>query len=400
MQIAQVAAVFPPYASGTGHVCYHNAVELARLGHDVHVFTASAPGTPATQEMEGITVHRLRPLIQIGNAPLLPQLLWRLRKFDIVHLHFPFISGAELVRLAASLSRTPLIVSFHNDLIGDGARAKVFDAYQRVSAWFTVRHADRLCAVSLDHYEHSLLRDMVGHRGPVAVEVPNGVDTLHFRLRDASRAGTPSGVRDRYNIPDDAGLVLFVASLDRAHHFKGLDRLLKAVKDLPETIWLLIVGDGDLRPGYEVLARELGVARRTVFVGNIPHRETPPFYRTADLTVLPSSPPESFGLVLVESMACGTPVVASNIPGVRTVVTPGQDGYLTTPGDVADLTHKLARMVALPSDQRQAMGLAARRKVERLYAWPRIGERLVEVYEDVLARGPGDAVESSMEAAS
>lgn len=378
MKIAHVTATFPPYQAGTGNVCYYNAIELARLGHDVHVFTASISGAPAYEQTSGITIHRLRPLLQIGNAPLLPQLLWQLQKFEVVHLHFPFIFGAEIASLATRISRTPLVISFHNDLIGDGRRARIFTLYQRLSASLTVRHATRLCVVSLDHYRNSHLCQMLGKHEPLVVDLPNGVDTNHFH------PDGPSNVREHYGTPSDARLVLFVASLDRAHHFKGLERLLVAIKDLPEDVWLIIVGDGDLRQHYEQMAQHLNVAGRTVFVGNIPHEETPPFYRAADVTVLPSSPPESFGLVLVESMSCGTPVIASNIPGVRTVVSSGKNGLLASDTESSDLHQKLDHLLSMSPAERHTMGKAGRGKVEQSYDWKRIGIRLEKLYQDVL----------------
>ena len=146
MKIAHVSATFPPYRGGTGNVCYHNARQLARLGHEVHVFTASAPlleschpdegriwgiapkGHDKAGLRDGFTVHRLSPLVQVGNAPVLPQLVWNLRDFDLIHLHYPFILGAEMMRVASLMFDIPLAISFHNDLIGDGARAHLFAA--------------------------------------------------------------------------------------------------------------------------------------------------------------------------------------------------------------------------------------------------------------------------------
>ncbi|MCB0240952.1 MAG: glycosyltransferase family 4 protein, partial [Anaerolineae bacterium] len=214
--IAHVTATFPPYRGGTGNVCYHNARELARRGHDVHVFTATVDGAPQRETLDGIEIHRLRPLVRVGNAPVLPQLFTTLRGFDVIHLHYPFIFGAELVRLTSLFHRTPFVITLHNDLIGDGARAKLFAGYQQISAWMTVRHAKTICAVSMDHYYSSKLRASLNGRGPKAVEIPNGVDTAQF---------SPHGktdVRQHYRIPEDSHLMLFVAALDRAHHFKGL----------------------------------------------------------------------------------------------------------------------------------------------------------------------------------
>jgi glycosyltransferase involved in cell wall biosynthesis len=384
LRIAHVTATFPPYRGGTGNVCYHNARELARRGHEVHAFTAAHSGAAAREYDDGVFVHRLQPLVQIGNAPVLPGLLSALRGFDIIHLHYPFILGAEMVRLAALLYRAPLVISFHNDLIGDGVRARVFACYQALSARMAVRGAASLCAVSLDHFRSSRLRRALAEGQPPVVALPNGVDTEHF-----CPSGTTGQVRARYGIPAEARLALFVAALDRAHHFKGFDRLLKAFQRLPADIWLLVAGDGDLRQAYETQARELGIASRIVFAGAVDHGDAPSFFREADATVLPSSPPESFGLVLIESLACGTPVIASDIPGVRTVVSHGMDGLLSEHGSVTSLTSALETLLTAPAARRREMGLSGRAKVVERYHWERIGERLEAIYRQVLcASGP------------
>lgn len=399
MKIAHVSATFPPYRGGTGNVCFHNARELAHLGHEVHVFTATPPselsgfppkiGGARRRHRHDFTIHRLQPLVQVGNAPVLPQLMWKLRGFDVIHLHYPFIIGAEMVRLASLMYRIPLAISFHNDLIGDGARSVLFAAYQRLSAGLTVRHASRLCAVSFDHYESSRLRHSLSEQNPMVVELPNGVDTNHFSPAGTADIGLP------VNIPVDAKLLLFVAALDRAHHFKGLGTLLQAVQSMPSDTWLLVVGDGDLRSTYEQQAEALGIAERTIFVGAINHKELPPFFRRADLTVLPSSPPESFGLVLIESLGCGTAVIASNIPGVRTVVDDGRDGLLVPPNDSVALASAMKRLLA-DDAKRRMMGKQGRAKVEARYNWRQIGKRLARIYKTLCLEGRRSLVQETI----
>ena len=377
MKIAHITATFPPYHGGTGNVCYHNARELARLGHDVHVFTADH-GTFSTKEYQlNVTIHRLSPIFQVGNAPILPGLLSKLHQFDVIHLHYPFIFGAEMCAFLAQWTHTPLVVSFHNDLIGDGVRKHLFTAYQKTSARLTVRQASQLCVVSTDHYEFSNLKQAVGDVPLPVTALPNGVDIEHFCPN-----GTAS-IREQYGIPIYVPIILFVAALDRAHHFKGLERMLQA---MPHKAHLLVVGDGDLRQAYEQQAAELGIHKQVTFVGKIGHERLPEFYRAADVTVLPSSPPESFGLVLIESMACGTPVIASDIPGVRTVVDNGRSGFLTPHADIEALSTKLQVMLALPQSERHKLGLAGRQKVEKMYAWPQIGRQLESIYKRVLQK--------------
>jgi len=120
------------------------------------------------------------------------------------------------------------------------------------------------------------------------------------------------------------------------------------------------------------------------FCGRVSDAELPAHYALSDLVVLPSTTMgEAFGVVLLEGMACGKPVVASNLPGVRTVVQDGEDGLLARAGDAEDLAAKLALLLEDPARCR-AMGARGRAKVEARYAWPRIIEQLVGVYERVL----------------
>jgi glycosyltransferase involved in cell wall biosynthesis len=376
LRVAHVTATFPPYHGGTGNVCYHNARELARLGHTVHVFTAAHRGAPKIERQDGFVTHRLHPLVQVGNAPVLPGLLTSLAGFDIIHLHYPFILGAELVRLAAYLNRTPLVVTLHNDLVGKGVRSAIFTMYQRLSARLTVQAATLLCTISRDYYEHSRLHSAMPQQSPAVVELPNGVDITRFN---------PEGetIRARYSLTPDDHVVLFVAALDRAHHFKGLDRLFRALTALPPNTHLLIVGEGELRSTYAAQAAQLGLDRRVIFAGKVSDELIPVFYRSADVTVFPSSPPESFGLVLVESLACGTPVIASNIPGVRTVVDHGGDGLLFKHTSVLALSQALKQLLD-DADMRREMGHQGRARVEERYAWESIGARLETFYLQLL----------------
>ncbi|MGB9775688.1 MAG: glycosyltransferase family 4 protein [Anaerolineae bacterium] len=377
MRIAHVTATFPPYYAGTGLVCYHQAQGLARLGHSVTVFTAASP-SGGESFPEGVSVRCLSPLFRVGNAPFLPGLLG-LRDFDIVHLHYPFIFGAEMVWLACSTRRVPYVLTYHNDLIGNGMRRYLFDAYTAMTAPVVFAGARRWLVVSWDHAASGRLAPLFRRRWADVVEIPNGVDTDLFHPDVDGRS-----VRRRLGIPEPARVLLFVGALDRAHHFKGADYLLRAFARLqgPE-VWLVLVGDGDLKPSLVALAAQLGVGERVRFVGTVPHRELPPFYAASDLVVLPSFPPESFGMVLIEAMACGRPVIAHDIPGVRTVVSTGKDGLLVRPGDMDDLVENMRALLGDPRRQSE-MGQQGRAKVERRYAWPRIIPRLLKLYEEVL----------------
>lgn len=380
MRIAHVTATFPPQYTGTGMVCYYNALGLARLGHEVTVFTSHHPPDDYAYPEE-ITVQRLPALFRIGNAPFLPGLL-KIKGFDIIHLHHPFIFGAEMVWIVSQVRGIPYVITHHNDLIGDGLRRFLFDAYTALSTRLVFGGACRFAAVSLDHAASCRAAHLLRKRWGDVLEVPNGVDTELFRP-----GLDGAGVRRRHGISDNARVVLFVGALDRAHHFKGLGHLLRAFPRVHDKdTMLIVVGDGDMKEQFAALATQLGISHRVRFVGAVPHSELPPCYAAADIIVLPSFPPESFGVVLIEAMACARPVVAHDIPGVRSVVNDSEDGLLVSPGDAAGLAESIELLLEGPR-RRRRMGQRGRARVEEEYAWRKIIARLEHVYEEVLADG-------------
>jgi glycosyltransferase involved in cell wall biosynthesis len=180
-------------------------------------------------------------------------------------------------------------------------------------------------------------------------------------------------------------VVLFVGAMDAAHDLKGgVPVLLRAIAKVadPRTT-LLLVGGGDKVSSYAALARQLGIAGQTRFGGWVPHDALGPYYAAADVVVLPSVRTEAFGMVVIEALACARAVIASDLPGLRTVVGSTQGGVLVPPGDAGALATAIRDLLSEPS-KRRLMGERGRLAVERLYAWPRVTQRLIGVYRDVL----------------
>ena len=380
MKIAHVTATFPPYWGGTGNVAYYNARELARRGHEVHIFTTLFHGTSDCERIDGFTVHRLHPLIRYGNAALLPGLL-RLRRFDLVHLHFPFYFGAEIVTVAARLRHMPLIITYHQDVRLAGNMNLVAALHDHTLGVCALRSAVLVLFTSLDYGKASKARWLFASRPNCVDELPNGVDCDRFY---PNRSGI--SIRQKYGFSAGDIILILVANLDRAHYFKGVEILLRILGMMKRTdVKLLIVGDGDLRKDYEKTAVEQGVADRVFFIGRVSDEQLPIYYAASDIGILPSwTMGEAFGIVLLEAMACGKPVISSNLPGVRTVVSDGEDGLLAKPGDIADLKEKIQTLIDNPQ-LRQEMGQRGRAKVEEKYAWPKIGEKLESFYRSVLS---------------
>jgi phosphatidylinositol alpha-mannosyltransferase len=203
--------------------------------------------------------------------------------------------------------------------------------------------------------------------------IPNGVDVTRFhpgvqpfeRWRDA----------DRVNI-------LFVGRLDPR---KGLPDLLSAMPEVIERTHgrarLLVVGDSYLRPTFE---RKVPAAMKphVHFMGHVPRAELPRWYATGDIFVSPASGNESFGIVLLEAMASGCSVAASDIPGYRSVVTPGENAETFPPGDVAALERTLVMLVENPARRGELSQQGRARALE--FAWPDVTERIEAVYEQAM----------------
>jgi glycosyltransferase involved in cell wall biosynthesis len=373
MCIAQVSATFAPYMGGTGNVCFQIARELTNRGHLVKVYTPAFSGALAFENKEGVIVHRLSSWIQVGNARFLPD-LFKMKDFDLIHLHYPFFGG-ELSGLAAWIHHCPLVITYHQDVLLPGWKSLVVKCLHWSIERWVLRSADVILFTSQDYAQASFIRPILRGLEERIYHLPNGVDTVKF---------CPEKVfpNDYQHCNFEMGdfLVIMVANLDQAHYFKGVEVFLRALVDLPRSVKGLIIGDGDLRPHYETLSSALNLEGRISFIGQVSESALPNYYRLADVTVLPSvTMGEAFGLVLLESLACNTPVIASNLPGVRTVVDDSKDGYLVNPGDATDLARKIKLLMENPEKSRE-MGARGRCKVESHYSWPKVVDRLERIY--------------------
>ena len=381
LRIAHLTATFPPYPGGAGNTAFRFARGQAERGNHVEVFTAAAEGD--APDPGDAVVHRIEPVVAIGNAPLIPSLA-RLDDFDVAHLHYPFIFGSELTLLGRMRKRrrsAALIVHYKNRLVGKRTRGLMFETYERTVAPALIRAADRILVLSEDHARSvSYLNRALDNTPERVIVMPNGVDTDQFAPGPDRR-----GLRAELGIPGDAVVAAFVATLDRAHHFKRLDLAIEALaRTRARNIHLVVAGGGELLDGFRAEAAAAGVGARVHFLDRVPHAELPDVLRASDLFVLTTEPPESFGIVLIEAMACGLPVIATDYPGVRAVVDE-ETGVLISSGDSAAAAEALDRLVDIGRDGRERYGAAGRRKAEEEWAWPALLDRMDDSYAAAIA---------------
>jgi glycosyltransferase involved in cell wall biosynthesis len=360
-----------------GNVAESYTKELEKKGCKISVLTPQYPfHDPYPVQGE---VTRLKPLFTYGNSAFVPKFYSFLHETDIIHLHYPFFGGAEMVALYKKrYPKKPLVISYHMDTIGSGLLGAFFTFYRKLFFPFIIKQADKVLVASKDYAENSFLakyNDKVD-----IVEIPFGV-SHHFQ----EKAADPSAKKPFQ--------LLFVASLDKAHYFKGLHNLLKALSFLANErknfekkrdLHLTIVGDGDQKRFYQDLVFDLGLKDLVTFKGKVSDSELANAYKEAHITVLPSiDRSEAFGLVLIESMASGTPVIASNLPGVRSVVDHQKTGLVVHPNDITDLALAIETIVDNPEKYKE-MKKASVKKVESQYRWPKITENLIELYKSIV----------------
>ncbi len=239
----------------------------------------------------------------------------------------------------------------------------------------------RVVATSPQEREH--MRSLVSTRGNIDI-IPCGTRIHHFGTVTQEEA------RHTLGITPEEKVVLYVGRFDPR---KGIETLVRAVHQCrtrkTEKVRLIIGGgsrpghsDGNERDRIESIVAELGIANITQFAGRLSQDDLPTYYAAADVCVVPSHY-EPFGLVTIEAMACGTPVVGSDVGGLQFTVVPEKTGLLAPPKDEAAFAAAIDRILLNP-EWRNQLGQAARRRVETTFSWDGVATQLSELYETLI----------------
>ena len=374
MKIALVSPYDFAYPGGVANHISSLERHLTLMGHEVKVI-APASKAVSTFGDRFIPVGRPRSVPSSGSiaritislrlAPRIKAILDE-EKFDIIHLHEPLCP--MLCTTVLRLSQTANVGTFH------ACRARSYTYWKPYTVIFLKKWFGKLdgkIAVSQPAMELAN-KHFPGYYNII----PNGVDLDHFS----------PGVSPIDEFCDGKMNILFVGRLEKR---KGLSYLLEAYKQIKQEIpnsRLIIVGPGTrLRKKYEKWVVQNGL-NDVVFVGYVSYDELPRYYQTADIVCSPATGRESFGIVLLEAMAVGKPIVASNIDGYASLVTHGVDGLLAPPKNKEMLAQALASLMTNQS-LRQQMGAGGRLKAQD-YGWEQIAQRIVSYYIRVLSQPP------------
>jgi alpha-maltose-1-phosphate synthase len=371
---------YPPHVyGGAGVVVDHLSRALARRASvEVRCFGDNEQTRP------NLTVHGYAPWERVAGgpeaayAPALEALSVGLAmtrdpvRADVVHTHTWYVGlGGMLVQ---AIHGVPLVVTLHSLEPLRPWKADQLGTGYVVSSWaerLAVERADRVIAVSAQMRADILANFRVEPERVVVLH--NGVDAEAFARTERREALDRHGVREPY--------ALFVGRISEQ---KGIFQLLDAARQLPEGVQLVLCASSPDTP--ELLTRlQTAVSGRPQIRwinAMLPLEEIVQIYSRAAVFVCPSIY-EPFGIINLEAMACGTPVVASRVGGIPEVVVDGETGWLVEPGDPTALAQALRTALADPQRARR-MGEAGRRRVEAHFSWDRIAALTMGVYEQAI----------------
>lgn len=340
-------------------------VQLTRNVRVIHI--KAGPISP-------ISKHELHQFLPEFRRHIEEFQLRQATRYDVLHSHY-WLSGMAAMPLAQHWD-IPHVTMFHTlGHLKQLANHNQPEPQLRLETERQlIQHADRIIASTYDERQQ-----IIRHCGatPSQVQViPCGVDLERFIPQNRQRA------RQKLGLKQYSPVLLYVGRLDP---FKGPDVLLQAAAMMEEEAQVLIVG-GNLAGDKELdqlreLAGKLKISQRVHFLGARPQQELPMIYSAADVTVVPSYH-ESFGLAAVESLACGTPVVATRAGGLVTVVRHGETGYLVQrcPGFFAERLDSLLHNPDVLAQMRAATRLSVLQ-----YSWKHVAAQMLDVYEDVIS---------------
>jgi rhamnosyl/mannosyltransferase len=380
LNILQIFKYYHPHVGGVEKV----AQDIAEGLHSETRMTVLAShediGT-RRDSVNGVEVTRAGRVATYFSVPLAPRFPFLMRAMardaDILHFHLPYPLADVSYLLARPHGR--VVAWWHSEIVKPRQLSRL---YKPLLKRF-LRRADRIIVAAPQLVDKSPFLSQFREKCRV---IPIGIDTDRFRMTGGIEEKVRQ-IRQHYG----SEIVLFVG---RLIYYKGLDFLIQAMADgRRRGTTLLVVGEGPLRPQLEAAARERGLQDRVVFLGKAPDDELTCYFHACDLFALPSvANTEAFGIVQLEAMACGKPVISTDLPtGVPFVNLHGRTGLIVPPADAAALADAMA---SLFDDRTLAAryGETGRQRVHSEFTVGVMAQRVLELYRDVMAAKPGAAV--------
>jgi len=366
LKVLHLGKFYPPHKGGIETHLQALCGELTK-SLDLRVLVASDDRHPKEEMVDQVAVSRVPTRLTVSSAPICPGMISKIRGSgaDIVHLHWP--NPTAVLAYLASGHRGHLVVTYHSDTVRQRLLSALFEPYLHSA----LRRSSAIVTTSPDYPRTSPILSRYRERCHL---IPLGIDLGDFDRVDPAHVGA---IRRQYGDR-------LVLSVGRLVYYKGFEYLIRAMSQVRGK--LLIIGDGPLRGKLQQLASGLGLADKVFLLGEIPGKLVP-YYQAADLFALASvARTEAFGIVQVEAMAAGIPVVNTRIDsGVPYVSLHEQTGLTVPPAHSDALAGAINRLLDDPQ-LRRTFGAAARLRARNEFSLQTMTDRTLALYETVLNR--------------
>lgn len=371
MNICLVSAAYFPYTSGVTIHVQNLALHLRELGHSVEILTTSYPRLGGKKEDQVTRLGRVLFLPSKGSyftlpfgfdLPLRVRDFLQKRNFDIVHVHG--FAPPELAFWAIRYSNSVNVATFHTINIPNSVLLANF--YR----WFFKKHNQKIDGkIAVSKSTQNVLLPYFS--GPFWI-VSNGIDTTKFN---------PS-VKPIYEINDFHHQILYVGRLEKRKGLSILLRALPLVKQKIPDATLMVVGHGPEENYYHQLVRDLRIKNSVKFFGFVQNVDLPKYYASCDLYCVPTPAPEATSIVILEAMAAGKPIVASDLSGYRELIGNNENGLLFEVNNPDDLALKIIKLFQSDTLRTKLVKSALKTVVE--YDWRNVTKKVERIYQELL----------------
>lgn len=374
LRVCHLGKYYPPAPGGIETHVRTLALAQAEQGASVRVFCVNHESGPTVVERDGpVEVTRFARKAAAAKLDVCPELVEGLKRVEADILHMQVPNPTMILALLMARPRIPLVVTYQSDVIRQKLRAALFRPIERLA----YRNVKAIFSTSPNYVGGSQFLKAYADRITL---LPNGIDLQPYLNPSPEHRAEAARIRAAYRGPIWLGC-------GRQVYYKGFINAIRALTRVMGT--LVLIGDGPDQPALRAEAALLGLTDRVKFVGNLPHYlDLIPYYLSADAFWFPSNArSEAFGLVQVEAMACGCPVVNAAIPysGVAWVSPHEETGLTVAVDDPVALSDAANRLITEPG-LRDRLGAAARERSMREFDHRIMARRSLATYEDVLTK--------------
>lgn len=372
MRILELGKFYPPYKGGMETLVESWSRGFVRRGAQVNCVVANTRNETLQETLDGVHVHRVASWGTLLSASLCPKYLSATQDYpsDVWQVHFPN-PLADIACLRGN-PKTPLVLTYHSDIVRQSAALKLY----RPILERMLRRADRIVVATPNHLKYSAWLPAYADKVEV---IPFGIDQRRFTTI------TPEEQQEIARLKALAGGRPILLNIGRLVGYKGQSCLVEALTGLDAVLWF--AGTGPLLGELQQQVARLNLTERVTFWGGVDDQKLATLLKACDVFVLPSiTPNEAFGIVQIEAMACGKPLISTDLPsGVPWVNQHATTGLVVPPGDVSALRESIRRLISDPA-LASRYGENGLQRAKNEFTEERMIDRYWQLFERLIAR--------------